>query len=110
LTAQQYARLLRMPDRRSTAATAISRCCTCSALLACGAPKRASDGRLPRAIPRSTSWWVAVHYGKRGRCRAVPLVQDALDAIDAWVRARPTCVHERTARLATENRAGAAMS
>jgi integrase/recombinase XerC len=36
-----------------------------------------------------------VQYGKRGRRRAVPLEQDALDAIAAWVKARPTCAHEQ---------------
>jgi Phage integrase family len=57
--------------------------------------RRASDGRLRRAIPHSTSWWVTVRYGKRGRRRAVPLEHDALDAIAAWVKARPTCAHEQ---------------
>jgi site-specific recombinase XerD len=30
---------------------------------------RSSDPRLRRAIARSTSWWVTVRYGKRGRTR-----------------------------------------
>ncbi len=34
-----------------------------------------------------------MQYGKRGRRRTVPLEQDALDAIAAWVQARPTCAH-----------------
>ena len=90
LTAEQYARLLRMPDRRSTAGrrdlallhllgtAGLRRAEACALLLTdIDERRRASDGRLRRAIPRSTSWWVTVQYGKRGRRRAVPLEQDA---------------------------------
>jgi site-specific recombinase XerD len=35
----EWARLLRMPDRRTRQANATSPCCTCSAPPACGAPK-----------------------------------------------------------------------
>jgi len=54
----------------------------------------AGDPRLRQAIARSTSWWVTVHYGKRGRSRAVPLDEDALAAISAWVKARPMVATE----------------
>jgi hypothetical protein len=45
--------------------------------------RRASDPRLRQAIRGSTAWWATVRYGKRGRTRAVPLDQDALDEIVA---------------------------
>ena len=51
--------------------------------------RRAADGRLRRAIPYSTSWWVTIGYGKRGRHRAVPVGHDVLHAIAAWIEARP---------------------
>ncbi len=56
--------------------------------------RRAGDARLRQAINKSTSWWVTVHYGKRGRTRAVPLDEDTLDAIAAWVKARPAAATE----------------
>ena len=56
--------------------------------------RRASDPRLREAIARSTSWWVTVRYGKRGRTRAIPLDEDALAAIAAWVKARPAAASE----------------
>ncbi len=56
--------------------------------------RRASDARLREAIARSTSWWVTVRYGKRGRTRAIPLDEDALAAIAAWVKARPAAASE----------------
>jgi site-specific recombinase XerD len=37
---------------------------------------------------------VAERYGKRGGTRAVPLDEDALAAIVAWVRSRPTAASE----------------
>jgi site-specific recombinase XerD len=55
--------------------------------------RRASDPRLRQAIKGSTSWWVTVRYGKRGRTRAVPL-DDALEVIIAWVKSRPTAATE----------------
>ena len=56
--------------------------------------RRASDPRLRQAIKGSTSWWVTVRYGKRGRTRAVPLDDDALEAIVAWVKSRPSAATE----------------
>jgi hypothetical protein len=37
---------------------------------------------------------VTVRYAKRGRTRAIPLDQDALAALAAWVKARPTAASE----------------
>jgi len=34
---------------------------------------------------------VTVRYAKRGRSRSIPLAQDALEAIVAWVKVRPMC-------------------
>ena len=56
--------------------------------------RRASDPRLRQAIKGSTSWWVTVRYGKRGRTRAIPLDDDALEAIVAWVKSRPAAPTE----------------
>src|SRR4051794_38695725 len=55
-------------------------------------PRR--DPRLPQAIKGSTTWWLTVRYGKRGRTRSVPLDEDALDAITAWVKSRPAAATE----------------
>jgi hypothetical protein len=51
--------------------------------------RRSSDPHLRQAIARSTSWWLTVRYGKRGCTRAIPLDEDALGAIAAWVKVRP---------------------
>ncbi len=51
--------------------------------------RRAGDPRLRAAIAHSTSWWVTVRYGKRGGTRAIPLDEDTLSAITAWVKVRP---------------------
>jgi integrase len=51
--------------------------------------RRASDPRLRQAIKVSTSWWVAVRHGKRGRTRTIPLDEDALEAIVPGSRAAP---------------------
>jgi integrase/recombinase XerD len=56
--------------------------------------RRAGDPRLRQAIAHSTSWWVTVRYGKRGRTRAIPLDEDTLAAITAWVKARPAAPTE----------------
>jgi site-specific recombinase XerD len=56
--------------------------------------RRAGDARLRQAIAHSTSWWVTVRYGKRGRTRAIPLDEDALAAITAWVKVRPAAATE----------------
>jgi hypothetical protein len=66
--------------------------------------RHASDGRLRRAIPRSTSWWVAVQYGKRGRRRAVP-ARARRARRDRRLGQSPTNLRPRAAaRLAAENR------
>src|SRR5450755_960250 len=56
--------------------------------------RRSGDPRLRQAIARSTSWWVTVRYGKRGRTRAIPLDEDTLSAITAWVKIRPVAATE----------------
>jgi site-specific recombinase XerD len=56
--------------------------------------RRASDPRLRQAIKGSTAWWAIVRYGKRGRTRSIPLDEDALEAIVAWVKSRPTAATE----------------
>ncbi len=108
LSAEEYARLLRMPDRRTRqgkrdlallhllGTAGLRRAEVCAVLLDdVDERHRSGDGRLRKAIPHSTSWWVTVTYGKRGRRRAVPLEHQALDAITAWVKARPICAHEQ---------------
>jgi site-specific recombinase XerD len=67
--------------------------------------RRAADPRLRHAIKSSTSWWVTVRYAKRGRTRVVPLDDDALEAIIAWVKSRPPAVTEHL--LLSMPRAGA---
>ncbi len=107
LTGEEYARLLRMPDRRTTAGkrdlallhllgtAGLRRAEACAVLVGdVDERRRAGDGRLRRAIAHSSAWWVTVRYGKRGRRRHIPLEQDALDAITAWFRVRPTCAYE----------------
>jgi len=56
--------------------------------------ERRRDPRLRQAIKGSTSWWVTVRYGKRGRTRAIPLDEDTLAAITAWVKVRPAAATE----------------
>jgi site-specific recombinase XerD len=103
----EWARLLRMPDRRSRQGkrdlallhllgSAGLRRAEAAGLLVSDVDerRRASDPRLREAIARSTSWWVTVRYGKRGRTRAIPLDEDALAAIAAWVTARPVAASE----------------
>lgn len=63
------------------------------------------DSRLRHAIKSSTSWWVTVRYAKRGRNRVVPLDDDALEAIVAWVKSRPPAATEHL--LLSMPRAGA---
>ncbi len=97
-----------MPDRRTRqgkrdlalmhllGTAGLRRAEACAVLLdAVDERHRAGDGRLRKAIPHSTSWWVTVTYGKRGRRRGVPLEDQALDSIAAWVKARPVCAHEQ---------------
>jgi hypothetical protein len=60
--------------------------------------RRATASRRPAAPashPGSTAWWAIVRYGKRGRTRAVPLDEDALEGMVAWVKSRPTAASER---------------
>jgi site-specific recombinase XerD len=108
LSKDEYARLLRMPDRRSargqrdlallyllgTAGLRRSEVC---ALELCDIDRfgRSGDGRLSRAIARSTSWWVTVRCAERGRTRHVPLDEDALEAIIHWVKGRPVTGSEQ---------------
>ena len=107
LSAEQYARLLRMPDRRTIAGnrdlallhllgTAGLRRAEAAAVLIVDVDEhpRADDARLRRAIAQSTAWWVTVRRGKRGRRRRVPLEHAALEALTSWVRTRPTCQHD----------------
>jgi integrase/recombinase XerC len=102
LTHDEFARLLRMPDRRTRhgkrdlalvhllGSAGLRRAEAAKLLVGdLDARRRAGDGRLRTAISRSTSWWVTVRYGKRGRTRAIPLDQDALASIAAWVKVRP---------------------
>jgi integrase/recombinase XerD len=56
--------------------------------------RRASDPRLRQAIKGSTAWWTIVRCDKRGRTRAVPLDEDALAAIVAWVKSRLAAASE----------------
>jgi site-specific recombinase XerD len=99
----QWQRLLRMPDRRSRQGkrdlallhllgSAGLRRAEASAVLVGDVDerRRSSDPRLRQAIKGSTSWWVTVRYGKRGRTRAIPLDEDTLAAITAWMKVRPT--------------------
>ena len=98
----EWTRLLQMPDRRTRQGkrdlallhllgSAGLRRAEAASLLIGGVDerRRASDPRLRQAIKGSTSWWVTVRYGKRGRTRAIPLDEDALEAIVAWVKSRP---------------------
>jgi site-specific recombinase XerD len=107
LTHDEFARLLRMPDRRTRQGKrdlALLHLLGSAGLRRAEAAnlqvadveerRRAGDPRLRQAIASSTSWWVTVHYGKRGRTRAVPLDEDALAAITAWVKTRPTAASE----------------
>jgi site-specific recombinase XerD len=102
LSEDEFARLLRMPDRRTRqgkrdlallhllGSAGLRRAEAANLLIAdVDERRRASDPRLRQAIARSTSWWVTVRYGKRGRTRGIPLDEDALAAITAWVKVRP---------------------
>jgi len=102
LTGEEYARLLRMPDRRTTrgrrdlallyllGSVGLRRSEACALTLSdVDERQRSGDRRLREAIVHSTSWWVTVRYAKRGRTRQVPIDADALEAIIAWVKTRP---------------------
>jgi len=102
LSHDEFARLLRMPDRRTRqgkrdlallhllGSVGLRRSEAAKLLISdVDERRRAGDPRLRQAIRSSTAWWVAVRYAKRGRSRAVPLDEDALEAIIAWVKSRP---------------------
>jgi integrase/recombinase XerD len=102
LQVDEWHRLLRMPDRRTRqgkrdlallhllGSAGLRRAEAASLLLGdVDERRRSSDPRLRQAITASTRRWVTVRYGKRGRTRAVPLDEDALEAIVAWVKSRP---------------------
>ncbi len=107
LSQDEFARLLRMPDRRTRQGkrdlallqllgSAGLRRAEAAGLLITDVDerRRSGDPRLRQAIARSTSWWVTVRYGKRGRTRAIPLDEDTLSAITAWVKIRPVAATE----------------
>lgn len=107
LVEDEYARLLRMPDRRTTrgkrdlallyllGTAGLRRSEACALLLSdVDERHRSGDGRLRQAIAHSSAWWVTVRYAKRGRTRQVPLDEDALEAIVQWVKARPVADSE----------------
>lgn len=101
LTDDEYARLLRMPDRRTRrgrrdlallhllGSAGLRRSEACALTLTDIDERRRSDRPLRQAIPHSTSWWVTVRNAKRGRTRQVPLDSEAIAAIIAWVKTRP---------------------
>jgi site-specific recombinase XerC len=108
LSKDEFARLLRMPDHRTRQGkrdlallqllgSAGLRRAEAAGLLITDVDerRRAGDPRLRQAIAHSTSWWVTVRYGKRGRTRAIPLDEDALSAITAWVKVRPVAASEQ---------------
>jgi site-specific recombinase XerD len=118
LSHEEFARLLKMPDRRTRqgkrdlallhllGSAGLRR--SEAAALELGdidERRRTADPRLRSAIKSSTSWWVTVRSAKRGRTRVVPLDDDALDAIVAWVRSRPAAATEHL--LLSMPRAGA---
>lgn len=108
LTGDQFARLLRMLDRRTrrgkrdlallhllgTAGLRRSEACALT-LSNVHERQRSHDRRLRNAVAQSTSWWVIVRYAKRGRTRQVTLGSDALEAIVAWVKVRPAAEGEQ---------------
>jgi site-specific recombinase XerD len=107
LSHDEWSRLLRMPDRRTPQGrrdlallhllgwAGLRRAEAANLLLGdVDERRRATGPRLRQAIKGSTSWWVTVRYGKRGRTRAVPLDDDALEAIVAWVKSRPSAATE----------------
>jgi integrase/recombinase XerD len=107
LSQDEFARLLRMPDRRTCqgkrdlallqllGSAGLRRAEAAGLLIAdVDERRRSGDPRLRQAIARSTSWWVTVRYGKRGRTRAIPLDEHALSAITAWVKVRPGAASE----------------
>ena len=80
LSGDEFARLLRMPDRRTRqgkrdlallhllGSAGLRRAEAANLLIAdVDERRRAGDPRLRQAIAHSTSWWVTVRYGKRGR-------------------------------------------
>jgi integrase/recombinase XerD len=107
LSGDEFARLLRMPDRRTRqgkrdlallhllGSAGLRRAEVANLLIAdVDEHRRAGDPRLRQAIAHSTSWWVTVRYGKRGRNRAMALDEDTLAAITASVKIRPAAATE----------------
>jgi site-specific recombinase XerD len=107
LSHKEFTRLLKMPDRRTRQGkrdlallhllgSAGLRRSEAAALVLADVDERrgAADPRLRHAVKSSTSWWVTVRYAKRGRTRVVPLDDDALEAIIAWVKSRPPAATE----------------
>ncbi len=103
----QYARLLRMPDRRTRrglrdvalllllGSVGLRRSEAANLLIGdIEERRRARDPKLRRAITRSTSWWVTVRMGKGGRTRRIPVDEETLAAVIAWVKVRPTAATE----------------
>ena len=89
LSQDEFARLLRMPDRRTRqgkrdlallhllGSAGVRRAEAANLLVTdVDQRRRAGDPRLRDAIAHSTSWWVTVRYSKRGRTRAIPLDED----------------------------------
>lgn len=92
----EWQRLLRMPDRRSRqgkrdlallhllGSAGLCRAEASAVLVGdVDERRRSSDPRLRQAVKGSTSWWVTVRYGKRGRTRSIPLDEDTLGAVVA---------------------------
>ena len=118
LSTDDYARLLRMPDLRTTAGkrdlallhplgtAGLRRAEACALLIAdVDERPRSDDPRLRRAIKGATAWWVTVRYGKRGNRRHVPLEHDALTRSPSGsAPARPA----RTSSCSSAYRAAAA--
>jgi hypothetical protein len=105
LSEEDFARLLRMPDRRTRrgkrdlallhllGSDGLRRADAANLLIAdVDERRRAGDPRLRQAIARSTSWWVTVRYGKRGR---------------SCVRARPPAATRRSSSSSCVTRASA---
>jgi len=107
LAFDEYARLLRMPDRRRTAGkrdlallyllgdAGLRRSELCALTYEdVEERRRGPDRRHRRAVIESTIYAVRVR-GKRGRERRVPLSGAALEALVDWSDTRPTCRSER---------------
>ncbi len=105
LEPEQAARLLAMPDLRTT--RGVRDRAMLALMLDAGVrreelvalkvtsieqTKRHAAGSRA-AIPGSTGYSVRIAYGKGGKERVVPLTAAASAAIGAWMAVRPTCAH-----------------